>query len=52
MLGLHDAEFVLGDQSAALAGHDADGFLIDQEASCCVALLRIGRRGNDATLDF
>ncbi len=41
--GLHDSEFVLGDQSAALACHDADGFLIHQEASCRVALFRIGR---------
>ena len=48
--GLHQAEVVLGDQSAALACQHPDGFGVDQLAPQRIPLLRVCRRGHDAAL--
>ena len=48
--GLHQAEIVLGDQRAALAGQHPDGFGVDQLAPQRIPLLRVFRRGHDAAL--
>ena len=48
--GLHQAERVLGDQRAALAGEHPHGFGIDQLAPQRVPLFRVGRGGDDAAL--
>ena len=48
--GLHQAERVLGDQGAALAGKNPHSFGVDQLAPQRIPLLRIGRRGDDAAL--